>query len=157
MFDLIFPDVIRTFCVCERCAAMTPPPVFARSSDTDRVSENICKMGDAAAQVSLFATLRIARRFDMPVDLTNHVFRETNAEIESLEEGMENRLPHDVCILDHRLIIMLAQAYDEAIPDPDRPPSPSHEMDSHTPRDFFKHRTDVAMIATLLPVMSMSM
>jgi hypothetical protein len=156
MFDLIFPDVIRTFCTCERCTSMTPPRVFVRSGSGGSNNNNPCLLSVAATHVTTFATLRIAARFDMtPVNPANILPADLIAGIAALEEGLEDQLPHDECILDHRVIVLLAQVCDEANPSSGRPPSPSHHMDSHTPRDFFGHRTDVAMIATLLPVMAM--
>ncbi len=157
MFDLIFPDVIRTFCACERCTSMTPPQVFVRpaGSGGSNNNNNPCSLAVAATHVTTFATLRIAARFDMtPVNPANILPADLIAGIAALEEGLEDQLPHDECIFDHRIIILLAQVCDEANPSPGRPPSPSHHMDSHTPRDFFGHRTDVAMIATLLPIMA---
>jgi hypothetical protein len=160
MFDLIFPDVIRTFCACERCASMTPPQVFVRSAagsgGNNNNNDNTCSLAVGATNVTTFATLRIAARFDMTqVNPANILPADLIAAVAALEEGLDDPLPHDECILDHRVIVLLAQVCDEANPSPGRPPSPAHLMDSHTPRDFFGHRTDVAMIATLLPVMLM--
>jgi hypothetical protein len=161
MFDLIFPHVICTFCACERCASMTPPQVFVRpagSGGNNNNNNNPCPLAVGATNVTTFATLRIAARFDMtPVNPANILPADLIAAVAALEEGLDDPLPHDECILDHRVIVLLAQVCDEANPSPGRPPSPSHRMDSHTPRDFFEDRADVAMIATILPVTLMSM
>lgn len=158
MFDLIFPDVIRTFCVCDRCTGMIPPRVFVRpTSERNRpvLSPNTCVLAVAATRMAIFATLRIARRFDMPVNPANMIPADMIQTINQIESLLPDALPYDECIMDHRILVVFAQLCDEHNPFPGRPPSPSHDMDAETPRDFFGERTDVATIAVLLPVMAM--
>lgn len=153
MFDLIFPDVIKMFCACPQCtrAQMTTPPRVLVPGPRIRVRANTCKLGVIATRVAILVTARIAQRFGVRANLGNSVNPAMIAGFTLLEDRLPNKLSHDECILDHRVLIHLARMYAALIPGRLNS-SPAYQMDSETPRDFFRDRIDIAMIALLLPI-----